>query len=80
MGNIFIIMIKYLKVKDVIAIFLVLLFINSKSYSSDPGFEFLRNEVGARPAALAGAFVGIEGDLNSIFYNPAGIALEKLGV
>lgn len=56
---------------------LVLLFIDSRTYSAEPGFEFLRNEVGARPAALGGAFVGIEGDLNSIFYNPAGIASIK---
>ncbi|MDZ7260868.1 MAG: PorV/PorQ family protein [candidate division KSB1 bacterium] len=38
------------------------------------GFEFLRTQVGARPSAMGGAFVAVSGDLNSIYYNPAGIA------
>lgn len=38
------------------------------------GFQFLRTNTGARPAALGGAFTAIEGDFNSIFYNPAGLA------
>jgi hypothetical protein len=65
-------MIKYFK-------FLVLLFlfISCNIYSSEPGFEFLRSEVGARPAALGGAFVGVDGDINSLFYNPAGLASIK---
>ncbi len=67
-------MIRYSNIKVIITLFLILISANNKNYSAEPGFEFLRNEVGARPAALAGAFVAIEGDLNSIFYNPAGIA------
>lgn len=39
------------------------------------GFQFLRNNTGARPAALGGAFVAIEGDVNGLFYNPAGLAV-----
>jgi len=38
------------------------------------GFEFLRIHPSARPAAMAGAFVAISGDQNSIYFNPAGIA------
>jgi len=67
----------YLKNKYAIALLFILLIGQSETYSSEPGFEFLRNEVGARPAALAGAFVGIEGDLNALFYNPAGLAAIK---
>lgn len=38
------------------------------------GYEFLRDQVGARPSALAGAFVGIVGDINNVAYNPAGLS------
>lgn len=38
------------------------------------GFQFLRNNTGARPAALGGTFVAISGDINGISYNPASIA------
>ncbi|MFQ5769372.1 MAG: PorV/PorQ family protein [bacterium] len=39
------------------------------------GFEFLRTFVGARPSAMAGAFVAIPGDIHNLVYNPAGLAL-----
>ncbi len=38
------------------------------------GFEFLRTELGPRATAMGGAFVAIPGDMNSLYYNPAGIA------
>ncbi len=38
------------------------------------GFQFLKMQVGARAAAMGGAFLAIPGDVNSLFYNPAGIA------
>ncbi len=38
------------------------------------GFAFLRNDIGARPSAMAGAFTAVEHDLHGIFYNPAGLA------
>ena len=37
-------------------------------------YNFLRVEQGARPVAMGGAFAPIADDINSIFYNPAGIA------
>jgi hypothetical protein len=37
-------------------------------------FNFLRNDVGARAAALAGSFTTIQGDPDILFYNPAGLA------
>jgi hypothetical protein len=37
-------------------------------------FSFLRNDVGARAAALAGSFMTAADDPNVVFYNPAGLA------
>jgi len=37
-------------------------------------YEFLRNDVSARAAALGGNFVTVKDDPNSLFYNPAGLA------
>jgi hypothetical protein len=37
-------------------------------------FSFLRNDVSARAAALAGSFTTVTEDPNTIFYNPAGLA------
>ncbi len=37
------------------------------------GFEFLSSKIGARPVAMAGAFVSVPGDLHGIAYNPAGL-------
>lgn len=42
--------------------------------ASNTTYSFLRNDVGARAAALAGSFVSVTGDPNAIFYNPAGLA------
>ncbi len=38
------------------------------------GYDFLNTFVGARPAAMGGAFVGIVGDVHNIAYNPAGLS------
>jgi hypothetical protein len=37
-------------------------------------YNFLRNDVGARAAALAGSFTTVQGDPDILFYNPAGLA------
>ena len=37
-------------------------------------FSFLRNDVSPRAAGLAGSFVTVTGDPNSIFYNPAALS------
>jgi hypothetical protein len=37
-------------------------------------FNFLRNDVSPRAAALAGSFVTVTSDPSSIFYNPAGLS------
>ncbi len=38
------------------------------------GFTFLRTQVGARPAAMGGAFVAVPGELQGLLSNPAGVA------
>ena len=38
------------------------------------GYDFLRTFVGARPSAMAGAFISVQGDIHSLAYNPAGLA------
>ncbi len=38
------------------------------------GFQFLKLDVGARAAAMGGAFMMVGNDANAMFYNPAGLA------
>jgi hypothetical protein len=40
----------------------------------DAGFDWLRTEYGARPAAMGGAFCAVPGDLHGTAFNPAGLA------
>jgi hypothetical protein len=44
------------------------------SASSQGTYDFLRNDVSARAAALNGSFVSMTDDPNIIFYNPAGLS------
>jgi len=46
----------------------------SKAGESVTGFDFLRLDLGARPAAMGGSFVSVEGDVHSLRYNPAGLS------
>ena len=46
--------------------------INSKAGTS--AFEFLKIGIGARPMSMGKAFVGISDDINSLYWNPAGIS------
>lgn len=68
-----------MKTWDKVAGFILLsLFIGAQiatgaSSTGAVGFEFLRTETGARPAAMGGAFVAIPADLNGLAYNPATI-------
>lgn len=57
--------------------FFLALFLVGRINAASPatsGFQFLKMQVGARAAAMGGAFLAISGDVNSLFYNPAGIA------
>ncbi len=59
----------------ILIIFSVFLSPTPQLHSKNPvGFEFLRTFVGARPAAMAGAFIAVPGDIHNIVYNPAGLA------
>jgi len=55
-------------------LFLFLTFIPSDICAGNRGFNFLRTPPGARPAAMAHAFVAFTGDVNSIYYNPGALA------
>jgi len=55
----------------------ILFSVNWTQAGSSPGragYEFLRTQIGARPAGMAGAFVSFSGDVHSVYYNPAGLA------
>ncbi|UCH10461.1 MAG: PorV/PorQ family protein, partial [Fidelibacterota bacterium] len=41
------------------------------------GMTFLDIDVGARPAATGGSFAATAGDVNALFWNPAGIATQR---
>lgn len=61
--------------KKIYCIAILIVTMSMTSFAGDmAGFNFLRTHVGARPAALAGAFVAIPGDVHSLYFNPAGIA------
>ncbi len=63
--------------KITFCVLIVLLYtITALGYSAaTTGFQFLKTQVGARPAAMGGAFVAISGDVSALHYNPAGIAV-----
>ena len=50
------------------------LFVSTTLQAQPIGYAFLRTSAGARPSAMAGSFIAISQDANSIYYNPAGIA------
>ena len=43
------------------------------------GLQFLKVDVGARPAAMGGAFLMVGDDASAMFYNPAGISRMAYG-
>ncbi len=47
---------------------------NAGSSSGTAGYEFLKTYVGARPSAMAGAFISTPGDIYAMYFNPAGLA------
>ena len=56
-------------------------FVSSASFADEfETLSYAAEEVnlGARPAAMAGAFTAVEGDALSVFYNPAGISGIRL--
>ena len=60
-------------------LFFFLIYIPSNSEGASS--TFLKIPVGARPAALGGAFSSFKGDANSIAYNPGALAyMEEISV
>jgi len=57
-----------------LGIFLLNNFSIAGASSGTAGYEFLRTHLGARPSAMAGAFVSMPGDIHAIYFNPAGLA------
>jgi len=53
----------------------ILVFTATAGTPATTGFQFIKSQVGARPAAMAGAFAAVPGDLNDLYYNPAGLAV-----
>ncbi len=49
----------------------------TNSKAGTKGGQFLKIAVGAKPAALGGAFAAVDGDVNSICWNPAGLGSIK---
>jgi len=45
--------------------------------TAQTGLQFLKVDVGARAAAMGGAFMMVGNDANAMFYNPAGIAAMR---
>ncbi|MEE9225418.1 MAG: type IX secretion system protein PorQ [Bacteroidota bacterium] len=66
-------------IREITVIFItVLIGIPAVAGNGETTYNFLRNDVGARAAALGGSFVAVENDVNMLFYNPAGLStLEK---
>ncbi|MBN2357133.1 PorV/PorQ family protein [candidate division KSB1 bacterium] len=64
--------------KKGIYIILILVSVSTTAFTATPGttgFQFLKSQMGARPAAMGGAFLAIPGDIHDIHYNPAGLAV-----
>lgn len=62
------------------AIIIFILFISSFAFTESNGTttaNFLKAEAGARTAALGGACVAVADDINTIYYNPAGLVNIK---
>jgi len=64
----------------VVAFFVLLLIIGPYCYAQEihdgagtAGAAFLKLEPGTRPVGLGGAFTGLANDINTIFWNPAGL-------
>src|SRR3970040_329301 len=63
-----------LKVRiTVVVLFVYLTGSASFAGGGETTYNFLRNDVSARAAALGGSFIAVENDVNSLFYNPAGL-------
>ncbi|MEK6645262.1 MAG: PorV/PorQ family protein [Candidatus Firestonebacteria bacterium] len=66
-----------MKVRVLVVVFLLCSAIFSYAENTkiaQTGAAYLRTGFGSRPAALGEAYTGVSGDINSLFWNPAGIS------
>ena len=65
-----------LRKKSFVLFFIIVLFTTSSDLfpQSSSTYNFLKLNVDARSSALAGSFIAAENDVNTIFYNPAGLS------
>jgi len=61
-------------------LFLVPFALNAQPSLQPTGFSFLRIDPSARAMAMGGAYAGMNGDVNTFFYNPATLAPSSAGV
>lgn len=69
-----------MKIKKILQAFIVLLIVlasNQLRSQTNTTYDFLKLDVSARANALAGSYISATDDINSIFYNPAGISTLK---
>jgi len=69
-----------MKIKKILQAFIVLLIVlasNQLRSQTNTTYNFLKLDVSARANALAGSYISATNDINSIFYNPAGISTLK---
>ena len=59
--------------RSMLCLMIVLYLPLARSESQTTGFDFLRVDMGARPAAMGGAFVAVTTDLHGLIYNPASL-------
>ena len=60
--------------KIILVVILIVQTINGYCGGSNTGASFLKISPGARPSGMGGAYNALSGDINSIYYNPAGLA------
>lgn len=63
-----------MSVKKIFAVSVFLLLVNVSFAQQQYTYDFLNLNVDARSSAMAGSFIAVGNDVNSIFYNPAGLA------
>ena len=70
------------KIISTLLIFVLIIFVGSgfgqeMKKTGSSGASILKVAVGAKATALAGAMTTAQGDVNQLFWNPAGIAMES---
>ena len=66
-------------IRNIVIVLLLItsVFVRAGEEETRSGFEFLRTDIGARPASMGGAFVAVVGDLHGLKYNPASLASTR---